>query len=167
MKVKSSRRHDSLIPLSREHQYALLLCLRIHRGLPERGQDRDWLMEKRGQVLEFYEGDMRPHFQAEEGTLFPAMREFAGARLLLDELVTEHRKMGILVLRLQFYEGKPLADALKEFADLLESHIRKEERRLFPIYEHYAHEELTQQVGWEIVSRIGDASQPKAPELLK
>jgi len=50
----SSRRHDSLIPLSREHQYALMLCLRIHRGLIEHDRDANWLVVKAWQAVRFF-----------------------------------------------------------------------------------------------------------------
>ena len=133
MKTRSSRRHDSLIPLSREHHYALMLCLRINRGLTEREHDQDWLREKREQVSQFFADDLAAHFTAEEEVLFPAMREQEDAALLLDELSTEHRKLEALALRVQSSEGRSLAAALKEFAGLLEKHIRKEERQLFPI----------------------------------
>ncbi|HXG66843.1 MAG TPA: hemerythrin domain-containing protein, partial [Blastocatellia bacterium] len=160
-------RHDSLIPLSRQHQYALMLCLRINRGLPEHGHDQNWLREKREQVFQFFEGDLAPHFTAEEEVLFPAMREQEGAALLLDELLTEHRKLEALALRMRSYEGGPLAAALKELAVSLEKHIRKEERQLFPIYEQQVSAGLARTVEQEIINHIGTALHPRNPDLLK
>jgi len=56
---------------------------------------------------------------------------------------------------------------LKEFADALEAHVRKEERELFPIYEQQASRETTARVERAILSLIGSASQPRHPELLR
>lgn len=56
--TSSSRRHDSLIPLSREHQYSLMLCLRIHRGLIEGDADSNWLQMKAGHAVRFFEGEL-------------------------------------------------------------------------------------------------------------
>jgi len=60
-----------------------------------------------------------------------------------------------------------IAAILAQFAGLLELHIRKEERSLFPIYEQYITQKVSEQVAWEIEARIGLALQPRHPELLK
>ncbi|MFY9610204.1 MAG: hemerythrin domain-containing protein [Blastocatellia bacterium] len=162
-----SRRHDSLIPLSREHQYALMLCLRIHRGLIEHGPDTNWLQMKAGQAVQFFDGELATHFKAEEEFLFPPMRELSGAPQIIDELVVEHGKLRGLIDRLRQIERSSLASTLKEFADTLEAHIRKEERELFPIYEQQASPETILRVERAIFSLIGSASQPRNPELLR
>lgn len=163
----SSRRHDSLIPLSREHQYALMLCLRIHRGLIEHDADANWLQSKAGVAVRFFEGEMVSHFQAEEEILFPAMRDLTGAPRIIDELLEEHEKVRRLIDRLREIEPGSLASTLMAFADTLEAHIRKEERELFPIYEQQASAEVIFGVERAIFSLIGSASQPRNPELLR
>jgi len=163
----SSRRHESLIPLSREHQYALMLCLRIHRGLIEHGAETKWLKMKAGQSVLFFEGELVKHFQAEEEFLFPPMRELPGALGIIDELLVEHGKLRGLIDQLRQIEVHSLAATLKEFADILEAHIRKEERELFPIYEQQASPETILRVERAILSLIGSASQPRNPELLR
>jgi iron-sulfur cluster repair protein YtfE (RIC family) len=163
----SSRRHDSLIPLSREHQYALMLCLRINRGLIEHDADSNWLQMKAAQAVEFFEGDLATHFQAEEEHLFPAMWDLAGAPQIIDELLLEHGKIRRLIDQLRRVELSTLASTLKKLADTLEVHIRKEERALFPIYEHQASPETMVRVERAIFSLIGSASHPRNPELLR
>jgi hemerythrin-like domain-containing protein len=167
MLVKSSRRHESLIPLSREHQYGLMLCLRIHRGLPLHGDDETWVRAKAAQAARFFALDLAAHFRAEEESLFPAMRDFAEASELLNKLLSEHRELEALAGRLSAPEVEQVVEALGELADLLESHIRKEERELFPIYERLVSTGMAAEVGRSVRSIIGDAMQPKEPELLK
>ena len=162
-----SRRHESLIPLSRQHQHALLLCLRIHRGLIEHSADSNWLQLKAEHTIRFFEGDLVTHFQAEEEFLFPAMREIPAATEIVDELLAEHGQMRQLIDQLRQMEIGSIAATLKEFADTLEAHIRKEERELFPIYEQQALPETISRVERAIVSLIGSAFQPRHPELLK
>ena len=116
------QRDANLIPLSRQHFRALVLCMRIHRkrALPS---------VLRQEMLELYAGDVRFHFQAEERFLFPAARRIAAAAPLVRELLGEHTK-----LRRAFSAARrrtPRSEELTRFADLLEAHIRKEERRLF------------------------------------
>jgi len=162
-----SRRHDSLIPLSRQHQHALLLCLRIHRGLIEHDADPDWLQVKAGHAVRFFEEDLVTHFQAEEEFLFPAMTELSGAPELIGELLAEHGKIRQLVDQLRENEAGSLASTLEELADTLEAHIRKEERKLFPIYEQRASPEIISRVERGIFSLVGSAAQPGNLELLK
>jgi hemerythrin-like domain-containing protein len=165
--IKSSRRHESLIPLSREHQYGLLLCLRIHRGLPTHGGDETWVRRKAAQAAKFFATDLTAHFRAEEEALFPAMSGFTGARGLVSELVSEHRKLEQIAISLGGTDAAMLALALGEFADLLEAHIRKEERELFPLYEKEAQSDLAAEVGRAVKAIIGDAAAPRDPRLLE
>jgi len=165
--MKSARRHESLIPLSREHQYALLLCLRIHRGLESHQNDPVWLQSKAENVVRFFAGDLRPHFQAEEEALFPAMQHCADAKEMLRDLLTEHREMERQVATLRQCETGGLAERLKAFADLLEAHVRREERELFPLFEQQVIPNAAQRVGAEITQLIGRAEKPRTPELLR
>ena len=163
----SSRRDDSLIPLSREHQYALLLCLRIHRGLIEHGADSAWLQTKANHAISFFDEELTVHFQAEEEVLFPAMRELSGAPPIIDQLLAEHSAIRLLINELRDIDAVSIASRIKEFADSLEAHIRKEERELFPIYQDQASPETIARVQRAIFSRIGSAAKPRRPELLE
>jgi len=91
------------------------------------------------ETLDFYERHLRGHFRAEENELFPFLRrrlsnEPARAALL-DELATEHRRLADLRDAIAAADGEgALGTALASFADLLETHVRREERELF---EHF------------------------------
>jgi len=146
MLMKSSRRHESLIPLSREHHHALMLCLGIHRGLQGHRTDETWLREKAARAAQFFASDLTAHFKKEEEALFPAMESLPGASELLSTLRTEHKELGAIAERLSRTEGEQLVRALGEFADLLETHIRKEERALFPLYERLVSPDVAAEV---------------------
>ncbi|MEW6733680.1 MAG: hemerythrin domain-containing protein [Acidobacteriota bacterium] len=166
--MRSSKRENSLIPLSRQHHYALLLCLRIHRGLPQHQDDIDWLKAKAANVVQFFQEDLLMHFIAEEEILFPVMRNFADSiPILLTELSQEHDKLELLIEGLRQGQADQLFHLLKEFADLLEAHIRKEERILFPLYEKQISEPLARNIEGDIVEYIGTAMQPANPALLE
>lgn len=116
------KRDANLVPLSRQHFRALVLCMRIHR----KRAPRDVLQQE---MLELYSEDVRFHFQAEEKFLFPAARRLPAAAPLVRELRAEHTR-----LRRAFAAARRRtlkSDDLIRFADLLEGHIRKEERQLF------------------------------------
>lgn len=144
-----------------------MLCMRIHRGLVERDEDLNWLQLKANHAVRFFESELMTHFQAEEMFLFPAMQGMPGSTEVIDELLTEHSKFRRLIDQLLQIEVTALAANLKEFADTLEAHIRKEERELFPIYEEHASPETISLVERGIFGLIGSASRPRHPELLK
>jgi hemerythrin-like domain-containing protein len=136
------KRDPNLVPLSRQHFRALVLCMRIHR---RRGQPADWQREMRA----LWEDDVRFHFQAEEKFLFPAARRYAALAPLVRELRAEHTR-----LRRAFAAARrrTLKSAeLTRFAGLLESHIRKEERQLF--------EQCQKQMSGKELSAIGGRMQ--------
>jgi hemerythrin-like domain-containing protein len=165
--MKTGRRHDSLIPLSREHHYGLLVCLRIHRGLETRQADLHWLNERAEKAINFFESDLKTHFEVEEMVVFPAMNGIQEAASTIEDLVDDHRKLAKLIDRLGRERGPKSALILREFADLLESHIRKEERNLFPLYEHKVSPETAGHVKDQVLQLIGDAMRPKLPRLLE
>ncbi|MGH9670226.1 MAG: hemerythrin domain-containing protein [Terriglobales bacterium] len=132
------KRDANLVPLSRQHFRALVLCMRIHRK-----RARPSLLQR--EMLVLYAEDVRFHFQAEEKFLFPAARRLALAEPLVRELQDEHKR-----LRHVFAAARRRAlksEELTRFADLLEGHIRKEERRLF--------EECQKRMSAEEMSSLG------------
>ena len=163
----AGKRHDSLIPLSREHHYGLVVCLHIHQATGRESPDISSLRSRGESTVRFFQSDLTVHFETEEQVLFPAMHGMPGAGTLILELIEEHREMEHLVRKLRENGNGPIAGTLEQFADLLELHIRKEERSLFPIYDQYVMAKVAEQVGWEIEARIGLALQPRHPELLK
>lgn len=131
-------RDKNLIPLSRQHQHALALCVRIDRAiLAGEVEMTDWQTE----IHQAFEQEIQPHFLAEEKELFPAAARFDDLRGVVEELVAEHA-----VLRGYFSRaslGTLDQAALGEFAKLLSTHIRKEERQLFEgIQKHMSAEQL-------------------------
>ena len=69
------------------------------------------------------------HFAAEEQELFPTAAAFPELRPLVEELRDEH-----VLLRDLFSKAGTRslnADGLRQFADAMPAHIRKEERQLF------------------------------------
>jgi hemerythrin-like domain-containing protein len=119
-------RNKSLVPLSRQHQHALALCVRIDRASPiEDGHLDAWQDE----ITQHFQQEIRVHFAAEEDLLFPGARKFAELIPLVEELMAEHA-----TLRKEFAQAEVHALSAKNllaFAKNLSTHIRKEERHLF------------------------------------
>lgn len=117
-------RDKSLIPLSRQHQHALALCVRIERASPIVEDD---LPAWRAEIAQHFEQEIRIHFAAEDDLVFPAARGFAELVSLVEELIAEHGRLREWFSRAESSSSAELVLFVRELSD----HIRKEERELF------------------------------------
>jgi hemerythrin-like domain-containing protein len=119
-------RDKSLIPLSRQHQHALALCVRLDRAMQAGEVDlKAWQAE----IQQQFETEIAIHFAAEEQELFPAASRFPELQPLVDELVADHGFLRDYFSRAAARSLDPLS--LADFGRKLAEHIRKEERQLF------------------------------------
>ncbi len=119
-------RDKNLVPLSRQHQHALALCVRIDRAAPiAESQVAAWQAE----IAQHFRAEIRVHFAAEEQFVFPAALAFPELNLLVEGLILEHAwlRERFAKAEAQGMSGREIA----EFAQGLTAHIRKEERELF------------------------------------
>lgn len=119
---KPIKRHESIARFSREHHFGLLLVWKIKQGKklsisPERVSNY---------VLHFFEQDLKQHFANEEKNLFAKLPD---ASLLKKQALEEHQKIYTLIEQIR--NDKNSYPLLVQFSELLESHIRFEERTLF------------------------------------
>ena len=151
-------RHPSLIPLSHDHHHGLALALRCRKqalgqlkpmglkGLKERAQE----------LRDFFTNNLIRHFRAEEDALFPKLRQLVPeSAALLDQLARDHQQLRDAIARLESDSG--LAKLVFDLGDLLERHIRKEERELFPLFEEHVGERAAEAVGAEIKKVLGSS----------
>jgi hemerythrin-like domain-containing protein len=129
-------RHPALISLSHDHHHGLALALRCRKQAL--GQLKPTgaagLRERAKECVEFYENNLVAHFRAEEEVLFPALCDGApGSETVVKDLLGQHQEIRLLMSRIETGAGS--AKLIFDLGDLLERHIRKEERELFPIFE--------------------------------
>jgi hemerythrin-like domain-containing protein len=83
------------------------------------------------EARQFFTRDLVPHFRAEEEIVLPVVRQALGPEhRLFATLVEDHRVLVRLACDL---DASP--DRLSTFADLIERHVRFEERDLFQQYQ--------------------------------
>jgi|SRR5207245_1442904 len=147
-------RARSLIPLSRQHQHGLALCVRIDRALPI---SEDKLAIWQTEVAQQFQQEIRIHFAAEELVIFPAARQFSELASLVEALVSEHA-----VLRADFARaeaGVMSAADLSTFAQRFSAHIRKEERQLFERLQELMEPAALSAIGVKLEDALQDATQ--------
>lgn len=130
------KRNENILPLSREHHFGLLFCWKIRQAL----QKEVDIVRILPYIRYFLQNHLLPHFHSEETILFKYEDE------LCQQAIAEHAAI------------KDLADAilngknksLQELIDLLDRHIRFEERVLFPHLEKSILPEALKEIGMQL-----------------
>lgn len=147
-------RDKSLVPLSRQHQHALALCVRMDRASPIPGADMPtWQNE----MTQHFRAEIRVHFVAEEQFIFPAARAFQELNSLVEDLLTDHSW-----LRQQFAAAEAHRLSPRDvpaFARRLSEHIRKEERQLFERLQELMKPDELARIGTQVDQALNDAEQ--------
>lgn len=143
------KRHSSLIPLSREHHDGLLLATRLQQG--KKALPRLWSHDLHWQahyVVAFFDDHLDRHFRIEEEIVFPTAKKFLKDKSdTIAQLLDEHEEVKKLVESLRTPSLKNLEDALILFGQVLEKHIRTEEREFFPLCEEQIPTEELEKMG--------------------
>jgi hemerythrin-like domain-containing protein len=131
---KPMRHKQELVGLSRDHHEGLLLCWKITSSI-ERGISPDRIG---AYVLHFFNTNLAPHFEIEERTLFPLLPSGHPQR---KQAVREHAVLKDMISEFRSAHEFTVYN-LKQFAFLLNGHIRFEERVLFGTIEKSISQEL-------------------------
>jgi hypothetical protein len=121
-------RREQLQALSQDHHNALVIALRCRRVADGRMEvDGE---EFRATVLEFFQLQIAPHFDVEERFVLPALRAL-GEREMAERIAGEHDRLRAMI------DGRMVTDSdLRAFGQLLDDHIRYEERVVFEETQH-------------------------------
>ncbi len=133
------KRDEALAPLSRQHHQVLYRAMRLKRT-----ED----LSLRDDALSFFAEEDR-HFGVEERVLLPAWLAWAseGDHAMARRVAEEHLAIRIALRELSA-EAEPAA--LNRFGELLEAHVRFEERELFPRIEEDLSEAQLEELGAEL-----------------
>jgi hypothetical protein len=165
-------RHASLVPLSHDHRDALALAFRLHHPAPPGPvtpvTPASTPESRARETVAFHDANLVHHFAAEETALFPALRGHLPApapeRALLDGLEAEHRHLTALRDRIAATAGADaLGPLLAEFADVLERHVRTEERQLFARLPDLLPADVAARLGPAIRAALAVRSDPACP----
>jgi hemerythrin-like domain-containing protein len=104
-------------------------------------------------VVRFFDAHLAEHFRTEEEELFTVAAPLAGMADVVRVLVEEHAQLRALAET--FRSGGASASSLVRFGEILERHIRSEERVLFPACEEHLSSEELARLGSIIGQRHG------------
>ena len=137
------KRHNSLVPLSRQHQKALLTAQLIKKNAPEYRDLPKTAEDKKNYVIKFYHDHLVPHFKAEEEILIPFIKNRSEEiDKVSNEIVEDHLSIRELILNIETKDE--FINLMDELGYLLENHVRKEERIWFENIQEVLEEEELQ-----------------------
>ena len=142
------KRHEALIPFSKDHHFVLLLSWKIRRG-------RQMNIEQArivNYVNYFFRTQLATHMMAEETYLLPLLPDRDPMKL---EIIAHHERLRELFNHLYLNTANTgyTLDAIEEE---LEAHIRFEERTFFP----YVQAQLSQDKLAALAKQLNDSKEP-------
>ncbi|MBZ0201524.1 MAG: hemerythrin domain-containing protein [Ignavibacteria bacterium] len=135
------KRHESLALLSSDHHQGLSIAkmLRSKERIKALGTEAVY-----NKLSDFFHNELTGHFSEEENFLAPWLRD----NLLIKRMCREHNELRRIFVSMS--AAGDLENTLQSFGELLESHIRFEERELFPMIESTLPESTLIRIGSSI-----------------
>lgn len=138
------KRHVSLIPLSHEHHEALILARFLQKASPPYKGMPTELPQKALYALNFYNEKLIDHFLQEEAIIPIVKGDSPELDALMDDMVKEH--VTLRELFVQLIDQNELLLPLDHLGKTLETHIRKEERQIFPLIQECCSDEKLDEI---------------------
>ncbi|MCJ7935662.1 MAG: hemerythrin domain-containing protein [Chryseobacterium sp.] len=132
------KRNENIMILSRDHHFGLLCSWKIRQEVKKEVESS----RIRSYIFYFWKNHLEEHFREEEQILFPCLKDEYSFRVQ-----SEHFRIKTLVSSI---ENEGNTELCLEFADLLDQHIRFEERSWFPHLEEKLDAETLKKIGKEL-----------------
>ena len=135
------KRDENIKRLSREHHFSLLFCWKIRQGLKMNvATERIWKY-----VQYFWQQHLQPHFREEEKIFFAPIKD-----RLVQRAINEHKYIKQQIEDMANYSGNNERKSLAKIADMVNEHVRYEERDLFPHLQRKLSKEQSENIGEQI-----------------
>jgi hemerythrin-like domain-containing protein len=142
------KRHPALISLSRDHHNGLVQALRLRRAAA--GGDASARLAAASEFVQFFRNEERVHLRDEEEELFPLLlRHVQSQPAPLREVRAQHMQLEGFARKLAIAVAAGTVDpeTLDAAGELLDAHIRLEERQLFPLIEELVPDDELRRLG--------------------
>jgi hemerythrin-like domain-containing protein len=154
--TRGLKRDPALVPLSRDHHFALRQVLWLRRATAAGDSTRTTAAAR--DFLAFHRAELVPHMGDEEAVVFPAFEAFDAEGTA--RLWREHRQIDALAAQLAdaLDKGQGLDATMNEMASLLDDHVRYEERGYFMAVQDKLDAAALREIGSRLERRRGDRS---------
>ena len=138
MEQKPIKRHENIAKLSRDHHASLMFCWKIRQGIK-----LDVSTERMVRYIQYFERQhFIPHFHEEEQILFAPLKDSKVQKAIDDHVIILRA-----VNEISFSGKENQQKELSKLADLVDEHVRYEERILFPYLEQKLSGEQLEKIG--------------------
>lgn len=138
--AKPIKRSEHIVQLSKEHHFSLLFCWKIRNGLKKEVE----ISRIINYVNYFWKEHLLPHFE-EEDVFFSNVDD-----LFVKRAYDEHHEINETVRLLNLSSKEEAFSLALKIANLVDDHVRFEERELFPHLEKAIDEPKLMEIGNEI-----------------
>src|SRR5436190_20826453 len=142
------KRHPALISLSRDHHNGLVQALRLRRAATD--EDASARLAAAREFVEFFRNNERVHLRDEEEELFPLLlRHVQSQPSPLRKARLQHAQLEGFARTFAIAVAAGIVDreTLDAAGELLDAHIRLEERQLFPLIEDVVPDDELRRLG--------------------
>ena len=141
MKPKPIKRNENIAKLSRDHHASLMFCWKLRQGIK-----KDVEIKRMQDYLSYFlVQHFTPHFQEEEDILFAPLKDEK-----VQKAIDDHVIIMKMVADIINSDSEDLKTDLTSLANLVDAHVRYEERILFPHLEKELSEEQLEIIGQRI-----------------
>lgn len=138
MESNPIKRNENIAKLSRDHHASLMFCWKLRQGIK-----KNVSTERMIRYIQYFERQhFIPHFAEEEQILFSPLKDE-----MVHKAIGEHGVILRLVNEISFSGKENQQEEIGRLADLVDAHVRYEERVLFPHLEKSLSEEQLQEIG--------------------
>ena len=146
MKKEPIKRNINILKLSKEHHFSLLFCWKIRQGLK-----REVAKERIVKYAQYFrDHHLDAHFREEETILFAPLKD-----RWVQKAIEDHKQIRHQLEELAGIIEDNAYQQLTKLANLVDDHVRYEERELFPHLEKTLSDEQLEAIGKKL-----DAQQP-------
>lgn len=141
METKPIKRNENIAKLSRDHHASLMFCWKIRQGIK-----MDISTERMVRYIQYFERQhFVLHFQEEEKYLFAPLKDSK-----VQKAIDDHALILRTLNEISFSGKDNQQKELSKLADLVDKHVRFEERILFPHLEQKLTNEQLEEIGKQI-----------------
>lgn len=141
MEKKPIKRNENIVKLSRDHHASLMFCWKLRQGIKQHISHERMVQY----VKYFLDSHMTTHFKEEEDFLFQPLQDDK-----VQKAKSDHVEILKLTNTVLVSDKEDLGDELARLADLVDAHVRYEERILFPHLEQNLTEVQLENIGRSI-----------------
>lgn len=124
------KRHEALHPLSHHHHHTLVMAQQLKNA-----DEKASIQQMTRDVIEFWKNDGEDHFRDEEEVLLPLFAQYQEIDIPeIREMLIQHVQIRSYVQQIRGMRRKD-RQIFRNLGELLQKHVRLEERIIFPMIE--------------------------------